>query len=103
MQPNLFKNYLISLFFSSLRTQVPQSLHQGYLLSKIDVDTTNSASGTVHREDLNIHNKHVGYVYLVGPDEKIRWAGCGFAEKGEREALLNCTGVLLGRLETAGF
>ena len=41
----------------------------------------------------------MGYVYLVGPDGKIRWAGGGFAEKGERDALLSCAGVLLGRAD----
>lgn len=53
----------------------------------------------LERDAMGLHNKHVGYTYLVGPDLKIRWAGCGFAEQDESRALLNCTGVLLRRIE----
>ena len=44
-------------------------------------------------------NKHIGYVYLVDENCKIRWAGCGFAKPDETIALRNCTRVLLQRLE----
>jgi ATPase complex subunit ATP10 len=97
LQPNLLKHYLISLFLSSLRSQIPEPLQKGYLLTKLDLDNPSAGQGRVHREDMGMANKHVGYTYLVDQNGKIRWAGGGFAEKGEREALLACTGVLLGR------
>lgn len=50
------------------------------------------------REAMGLHNKHVGYTYLVGPDGKIRWAGSAFAEAEEALALVACTGVLLDRM-----
>ncbi|KAK0536669.1 Mitochondrial ATPase complex subunit atp10 [Tilletia horrida] len=64
-----------------------------------------TSSGTSHspgaeaflRSALCLHNKHVGYVFLVDAECKIRWAGCAFAEEAEREALRACTGVLLAR------
>ncbi|KAL9933528.1 hypothetical protein V8E36_007704 [Tilletia maclaganii] len=49
------------------------------------------------RSALGLHNKHVGYVFLVDQRCRIRWAGCAFAEEAEREALRACTGVLLSR------
>jgi len=52
------------------------------------------------RDAMGLHNKHVGYTYLVGPDGKIRWAGSAFAEPDEARALVACTGVLLARLDS---
>ena len=44
-------------------------------------------------------NKHIGYVYLLDSELRVRWAGCGLAAEGESEALANCTRVLLDRLK----
>ena len=41
------------------------------------------------RADLGIVNGKVGYVYLVDWEGKIRWAGSGECEEGEREGLVN--------------
>ncbi|KAN0065118.1 Mitochondrial ATPase complex subunit atp10 [Thecaphora frezii] len=90
IQENTLKAYLISLFLSTLRSQIPKRYHKTYLLS--------SQSLELERDPMGYHNKHVGYTYLVGPDAKIRWAGCAFAEKEERKALVSCTGALLERL-----
>jgi ATPase complex subunit ATP10 len=51
------------------------------------------------REAIALDNKHVGYVYLVDENVKIRWAGCADATPEEREALLKCTDVLLKRFD----
>jgi ATPase complex subunit ATP10 len=90
LQENRLKAYLVSLFLSSLKSQVPAPLQPTYLLSHQSLSS--------ERESLGLHNKHVGYTYLIGPDEKIRWAAGAFAEKEERQALVACTGVLLSRL-----
>lgn len=50
------------------------------------------------REPMGMVNKHIGYVYLVDNNCKIRWAGCGLALNDEALALQNCTRVLLQRL-----
>ena len=42
------------------------------------------------REPLGIGNRHVGYVYLVDADMKVRWAGGGLALKEEAESLRAC-------------
>lgn len=96
LQPNLMKHYLLSLFLSSLRSQVPEPQHGTYLLSKLDLDSPTSNINSVHREDLNVHNIYVGYTYLVDQDGLIRWAGSGFAEPQERKTLVSLTGSLLG-------
>lgn len=49
------------------------------------------------REPLGMTNRHVGYVYLVDEQCRIRWAGCADAKPEEAEALRSCTGVLLAR------
>lgn len=90
LQENRLKAYVVSLFASSLRKSTPHQLQSTYLLSHQDL--------TLEREDLALHNKHVGYTYLVGPDQKIRWGAAAFAEKEERQAMIACTGVLLTRL-----
>lgn len=92
------KHYLISLFLSSLRSQIPPQYHDTYLLSKLDLDSPTSNVNSVHREDLNVHNTYVGYTYLVDQEGKIRWAGSGFAEPEERQTLYALTAQLLGEI-----
>ena len=41
------------------------------------------------KECLGIQNGGIGYVYLVDPECRIRWAGCGYAQPWELEALVN--------------
>lgn len=89
LQENLLKSWLVSLFLSSIAKTVPKELHPTYLVSSQSVEFV--------REPLGMTNKHVGYVYLVDENLKIRWAGCADAKVEETEALETCTGVLLNR------
>ncbi|PWN92216.1 hypothetical protein FA10DRAFT_266014 [Acaromyces ingoldii] len=91
LQENSLKAYLVGLFLSSLRKSIPEALQSTYLLSNQNME--------MERPDLGLSNKHVGYSFLVGPDVKIRWAGCAFAEREERDALVACAGVLINRLK----
>lgn len=65
-------------------------------------------------QPIGMTNKHLGYVYLVDENAKIRWAAVSFANTGqgkspaewdsatevdEVEALVTCTKVLLQRLK----
>lgn len=77
-----------------MRRSIPAELQSTYLLSSQDL--------TMEKEALALHNKHVGYTYLVGPDLKIRWAGCAFATGKEAESLIACIGVLLSRMKEGG-
>jgi ATPase complex subunit ATP10 len=89
LQENALKSMLVSLFLSSLRRAVPPSLHRTYLISSQNMEK--------ERESLGMVNKHVGYVYLVDRNLKVRWAGCGKAAPGEADSLAKCTQVLLKR------
>jgi ATPase complex subunit ATP10 len=54
------------------------------------------------RNPLGIANKHIGYVYLVDENLRLRWAGGGDAMAEEAEGLERCAKVLLDRLDQVG-
>jgi len=94
LQENLLKGFLVSMFLTSIRTRTPAHLQPTYLVSRQNMEYL--------REPLGMLNKHIGYVYLVDENCKVRWAGCGFAMDEESVALRNCTRVLLQRLDKSG-
>ncbi|GAA5881974.1 hypothetical protein JCM16303_003491 [Sporobolomyces ruberrimus] len=91
LQENPLKSFLVSMFISSLRKTVPVEQHPTYLLSHQSLEYL--------REPLGMPNKHVGYVFLVDWNKKIRWAGCSWATVDEEEALRKCSHVLVERLK----
>ncbi|KZS96257.1 hypothetical protein SISNIDRAFT_407428 [Sistotremastrum niveocremeum HHB9708] len=90
LQENILKSFLVSLSLSNLRKLVPEDQQSTYLISSQNME--------YDRQPLGMTNKHIGYVYLVDENLKVRWAGCGFARREERDSLRTCTGVLLKRL-----
>lgn len=91
LQENLLKSMLVSMFLKSLRLTIPEELHCTYLLSNQNMEYV--------RENMGLVNKHIGYVYLVDEQLKVRWVGCGNAMPEEAEALRTSVGVLLNRLD----
>ncbi|KAI0355990.1 hypothetical protein OH77DRAFT_1478962 [Trametes cingulata] len=89
VQDNLMKSFLVSLFASGIRRTVPEAEWPRYLISSQNLEYL--------REPLGIANRHVGYVYLVDPKLKIRWAACADPKVEEIAALKTCTSVLLDR------
>ncbi|KAI0918667.1 hypothetical protein AcV5_002594 [Taiwanofungus camphoratus] len=89
LQENLLKSLLVSLFTSSIRKNIPQVLWDTYLVSSQNMEYI--------RDDLGMSNRHVGYIYLVDEQCRVRWAGCADPMPQEVEALKVCTGVLLNR------
>lgn len=81
---------LVSMFLRSLRETISPSSQSRYLVSNQNLEYV--------RESLGMVNKHIGYVYLVDENLKIRWAGCGDAKLEEADALRTSVGVLLNRL-----
>lgn len=88
-QPNPLKSMLLQFFMSSLRRTMKESRWEGYMIA--------GGEWGGLKQPLGITNKHVGYTYLVDQNLKIRWAGCGFAERAENEGLRRALGVLMGR------
>ncbi|BGP39825.1 Mitochondrial ATPase complex subunit atp10 [Rhodotorula kratochvilovae] len=93
LQENPLKSFLVSMFISSLRKQVPPEHHATYLLSHQSLEYL--------REPMGMTNKHVGYVFLVDWRRKIRWAGCSWATEDEEEALRRCAHVLVERFRAS--
>ncbi|EIW78480.1 hypothetical protein CONPUDRAFT_128126 [Coniophora puteana RWD-64-598 SS2] len=91
LQENLLKSFLVSLFLSSIAKATPAELHPTYMVSSQNMDFV--------REPLGMVNRHVGYVYLLDENLRVRWAGCADAKAEETAALEKCVGVLLARLE----
>ncbi|CAL1699387.1 unnamed protein product [Somion occarium] len=89
LQENLLKSFLVSLFASNIRRNIPKEQWGKYLISSQNMDYL--------RDDLGMTNKHIGYVYLVDQACRIRWAACADPKPEEIEALKACTGVLLNR------
>jgi ATPase complex subunit ATP10 len=94
LQENPLKSFLVTMFLSSLRKTVPLAQQPTYLLSHQSLEYL--------RESMGMLNKHVGYVFLVDWERRIRWAGCSWATLAEEEALRKCSHVLLERLKKGG-
>ncbi|OCB84881.1 hypothetical protein A7U60_g8103 [Sanghuangporus baumii] len=90
LQENYAKALLVSLYVSSLRRNIPKELHPTYILSRQNMEYV--------REPLRMNNKHIGFVYLLDSNLKVRWAGGGLALPSEAESLKRCTKVLLDRM-----
>ncbi|ORY92939.1 ATP10 protein-domain-containing protein [Leucosporidium creatinivorum] len=91
LQENPLKSFLVTMFLSSLRKTIPVSQQPSYLLSHQSLEYL--------REPMGMMNKHVGYVFLVDWEARIRWAGCSWATADEEEALRRCSHVLVERLK----
>lgn len=81
----------MSLYRSSLQRSIPKELHSTYLLSKQNLEYV--------RESLGMNNKHIGFVYLLDEQLRVRWAGGGAATREESTSLRKCVKVLLGRIK----
>lgn len=80
-EPNAMKAALIRLFMPGLRRRVRKDAHGRYFVVRKGVTAE-------MRDDVGWINSKVGYVYLVDRECKIRWAGSGRAEAGEKEGLV---------------
>ncbi|KAJ9115695.1 hypothetical protein QFC20_001022 [Naganishia adeliensis] len=89
-QSNPLKSLLLQLFISGLKRSIPEHRWSGYMIA--------GGEWGGLKEPLGITNKHVGYIYLVDPDCKIRWAGNAYATEEERQGLRKAVAVLMARV-----
>ncbi|KAJ9125214.1 hypothetical protein QFC22_000168 [Naganishia vaughanmartiniae] len=80
----------VQLFVSGLKRSIPEHRWSGYMIA--------GGEWGGLKEPLGITNKHVGYIYLVDPDCKIRWAGNAYATEEERQGLRKAVAVLMARV-----
>ncbi|KZV95867.1 hypothetical protein EXIGLDRAFT_609999 [Exidia glandulosa HHB12029] len=89
LQENKMKYYVLSLFVARLRDKIDPALQPYYIISAQNFEYL--------RDPMLMQNKFVGYVFLLDPQQRIRWAGSAFATPAERDSLRRCAGVLLDR------
>ncbi len=95
IEEDWMKAGLIRLFLPNTRKNLEREVWGRYFVVRRGV-------GEEMRQQLGIANGKVGYVYLVDESWKIRWAGSGVAEEGEREGLLAGVKRLTGRVMAGG-
>ncbi|SCU90286.1 LAME_0E07866g1_1 [Lachancea meyersii CBS 8951] len=95
---NFTENKLKALFarlaLGQVRSIVPEERHSRYFLA----DRNQLPFGI--REELHINNLYTSYILLVDPELKIRWMGCGGADKKDFNLLWRCVRGLQKELGT---
>ena len=94
LEDNTLKNMLVRLFMPGLRKKADESDWRRYFLIKRTVTTE-------IRDAIGLLNSKVGYTYLTDGQCKIRWAGSGIAEIGEKDGLVNGLKKLMDEANTS--
>ncbi|KAI9886440.1 MAG: Tetratricopeptide repeat protein 39C [Watsoniomyces obsoletus] len=81
VEEEVMRSWLLKLFLPYVRRKTAKENHGRYFVVRRGLtDEITDAIGLL--------NAKVGYVYLLDADCKIRWAGSGVAQEGEREGLV---------------
>lgn len=80
-EDNWLKAMIVRLFMGSLRSQRPAENWGKYFLVRRGLTQE-------MKDEIGLLNSKVGYTYLLDGACKIRWAGSGPAEEGEKESLV---------------
>lgn len=83
IEPNPLKYWLVRLFMGRLRRLKGEAQWKRYFLVKDGFDDD-------IKDALGVWNGMIGYVYLLDPQCKVRWAGNGDAREDERENVVKC-------------
>ncbi|KAL2269820.1 hypothetical protein VTJ83DRAFT_2004 [Remersonia thermophila] len=95
VEEDMLKAWLVRLFSGSLRRRVGQeNWHRYFLVRKGITEEI--------RESIGVLNRKVGYTYLVDHECRIRWAGSGPADPGEREGLVKGLQRILSEMDAEG-
>ncbi|KAH6636667.1 ATP10 protein-domain-containing protein [Chaetomium tenue] len=95
VEEDLLKGWLVRLFAGSLRRKVGRENWGRYFMVKKGITDE-------IRESIGVLNSKVGYTYLVDHQCRIRWAGSGSADPGEREGLVKGVQRILSEMEKEG-
>ena len=79
-EDDMMKALVRKLFMWNLRRQKPEEAHSRYFLIRKGLDWE-------VRDAMGYLNLAVGYVYLLDPECRIRWAGSGPAQEIEKKSL----------------
>lgn len=81
IEENPLRAWLVKLFVPRLRKSCAAHRHPKYFMIRRGMTAE-------LRTDIGIYNSQVGYVYLLDSNCRIRWAGSGPADHGERQSLV---------------
>ncbi|KAK4144697.1 ATP10 protein-domain-containing protein [Dichotomopilus funicola] len=95
VEEDMLKAWLVRLFSGSIRRRLGKENWDKYFLVRKGLTDE-------IRESIGVLNSKVGYTYLVDHQCRIRWAGSGSAEAGEREGLAKGLQRILGEMEKEG-
>jgi ATPase complex subunit ATP10 len=93
IEENTLKHMIIKLFMPGLRRKYGVDNWGRYFVVKRGVSEE-------IRNAIGLLNSKVGYTYLLDGECRIRWAGSGPAEAGEREGLVRGVRRLVEDLKT---
>ena len=80
-EPNFLKYWILRLFSYRLKSQKPSTQWPNYFIVR-------RGFFEPIRESLAIVNQRVGYVYLLDPQCRVRWAGSAVADASEKASLV---------------
>ncbi|KAK4158149.1 ATP10 protein-domain-containing protein [Chaetomidium leptoderma] len=95
VEEDVLKAWLVRFFSGSLRRRVGKENWDRYFLVRKGITDE-------IRESIGVLNSKVGYTYLVDHHCRIRWAGSGSADPGEREGLVKGMQRILSEMEKEG-
>ncbi|SPQ19037.1 1b4bfc2a-4017-4915-8f39-0870cdef53f0 [Thermothielavioides terrestris] len=95
VEEDFFKAWLVRLFSGSIRRRIGKENWDKYFLVRRGITDE-------IRESIGLLNSKVGYVYVVDHQCRIRWAGSGPAEPGEREGLVKGLQRILSEMDKEG-
>jgi ATPase complex subunit ATP10 len=95
VEEDMLKAWLVRVFSWSLRRRVGKENWGKYFVVRKGITDE-------IRESIGILNSKVGYTYLVDHQCRIRWAGSGSADPGEREGLVKGMQRILSEMEKEG-
>lgn len=93
VEENALKAMIVRLFMPSLRKRLGVDNWGRYFLVRKGISDE-------IRDAVGLLNSKVGYTYLLDGECKIRWAGSGPCEGGEKEGLVKGTKRLIEELRT---
>ncbi|KAK4042094.1 ATP10 protein-domain-containing protein [Parachaetomium inaequale] len=95
VEEDMLKAWLVRVFSWSLRRRVGKENWDKYFVVRKGITDE-------IRESIGLLNSKVGYTYLVDHQCRIRWAGSGSADPGEREGLVKGMQRILSEMEKEG-
>ncbi len=95
VEEDMLKAWLVRMFTGSLRRRVGKENWDRYFLVRRGISDE-------IRESVGLLNSKVGYTYLVDHQCRIRWAGSGSADPGEKEGLVKGMQRILSEMDKEG-